>query len=217
MHARACRCIRVVVAADFSAGPDPCFPRRMDADLTVPVTLTTERLTLEPLGPQHLDGAWATLQDPESLRLTGTRQQFTQQQVEAWLETLGERDDRVDWAIVRTADGAYLGEAVLNDHDPDDRSIGFRIGLAGSAHFGRGYGTEATAAVVEHAFTALGVHRIELEVFAFNPRAQRVYEKVGFVVEGVRRDALRWDGEWVDVVVMAMLETDPRPMRRAEG
>jgi len=36
-------------------------------------------------------------------------------------------------------------------------------------------------------------------------RAQRAYEKAGFVVEGRRRDALLWDGEWVDAVVMGCL------------
>jgi RimJ/RimL family protein N-acetyltransferase len=44
----------------------------------------------------------------------------------------------------------------------------------------------------------------------FNPRARRVYEKCGFRVEGVRRDALRWAGAWHDAVVMAVLSTDER-------
>jgi hypothetical protein len=42
-------------------------------------------------------------------------------------------------------------------------------------------------------------------VFAFNPRARRVYEKAGFVAEGVLRDALRYDGAWVDEIVMSIL------------
>jgi RimJ/RimL family protein N-acetyltransferase len=45
-------------------------------------------------------------------------------------------------------------------------------------------------------------------VYAFNPRAQRAYEKAGFVVEGVFRDALLWDGQWVDEVMMSVLATD---------
>ena len=66
--------------------------------------------------------------------------------------------------------------------------------------------TEATRLVLGHAFEELGLHRVSLEVFAFNPRAQRAYEKVGFVTEGVRRDALRFDGEWVDSVLMSVLD-----------
>ena len=58
--------------------------------------------------------------------------------------------------------------------------------------------------IVEHVFS-LGLHRIELEVYAFNPRARRVYEKVGFVKEGTLRDALLWDGKWVDAEIMSLL------------
>lgn len=87
--------------------------------------------------------------------------------------------------------------------------MNFRIALLPHA-VGRGYGTEATRAVVDHGFAVLGLHRIELEVYAFNPRAQRVYENCGFVVEGRRRDALCWEGTWYDAITMAVLETDPR-------
>ena len=51
---------------------------------------------------------------------------------------------------------------------------------------------------------------MELEVYAFNARARRVYEKVGFRYEGTKRDALCWVGGWVDAPVMSLLSTDPR-------
>ena len=72
----------------------------------------------------------------------------------------------------------------------------------------RGLGSEATGLIVRYGLTALGLHRIELTVYAFNPRAQRVYEKAGFLVEGTARDALRFDGAWVDAVYMSILSTD---------
>jgi RimJ/RimL family protein N-acetyltransferase len=37
-----------------------------------------------------------------------------------------------------------------------------------------------------------------------------VYEKVGFVQEGTKRDALQWDGEWVDCHCMGLLDRDWR-------
>ena len=66
--------------------------------------------------------------------------------------------------------------------------------------------SEATRMVLRHAFESLGLHRVSLEVYAFNPRGQRAYEKVGFVREGVRREALRFDGQWVDSILMAVLD-----------
>ena len=69
----------------------------------------------------------------------------------------------------------------------------------------RGLGSEAVSLTLAHAFAA-GLHRVELEVYAFNPRAIAVYERAGFAREGVRRDALRWDGADHDAIPMAALE-----------
>lgn len=185
---------------------------RTDALAPVP-TLDTPRLRLVPLGPEHLEDTWAALQDAESMRLTGTRATFTREQVAGHLARVREDDERGDWAITLAADGRYLGEVVLNDLEPDDRAMNVRIALAPGMP-GRGYGTEAMTAVLDHAFGPVGLHRVGLDVYAFNPRAQRSYEKAGFVVEGRQRDTLLWDGEWTDSVLMAVLESDPRPTYR---
>ncbi len=91
--------------------------------------------------------------------------------------------------------------------------MNFWIALWNEFTWGRGYGTEATQAVVDYGLDVLGPHRIQLEVFSFNPRAKRAYEKCGFRTEGRRRDALRWDGEWFDAETLAILSTDPSPAR----
>jgi RimJ/RimL family protein N-acetyltransferase len=171
-------------------------------------TLRSERLSLEPLAPEHLDGLWQGLQDPESRRLTGTHASFTREQIIRWLGSRKDAHDRADWAIMR--DGAFIGEIVLNDLDVDNRSMGMRMSLAGAEVFDRGYGTEALRAVVSHGFDDVGLHRISLEVYSFNPRARRVYEKCGFAEEGRLRHALLWDGQWHDAVLMGMLDTDTR-------
>ena len=98
----------------------------------------------------------------------------------------------------------------LQDLDADNQSMCFRIALGGAADFGRGYGTEATRLLLDYAFDVVGVHRVTLEVFDFNTRAQRVYEKCGFVREGVQREALYWHGQWHDTIDMAVLAGDPR-------
>ena len=170
--------------------------------------LETERLRLVPLGPEHFEGTWAALHEPESMRLTGTQGTFTQEGVRAWLARLADQEDRADWALILRGSGEHIGEVVLNELDEDNRAASFRIALGAPRWFGQGYGTEATRAVVEHAFTSAGLHRVELEVYAFNPRAQRAYEKAGFTVEGRRRHALLWDGEWVDAILMGRVAGD---------
>ena len=95
----------------------------------------------------------------------------------------------------------------------ENRSASFRIALAGAAYFGKGYGSEATQLIVDFGFRELKLHRIELEVYDFNPRAQHVYEKAGFVKEGVRRDVLLWDGVYQSAIVMSILEDEWREAR----
>lgn len=178
--------------------------------LTSVATLTTPRLRLEPLGPQHLDGVMEGLADPDTMRLTGTRETFTREAVSGHLESVHSRADRADWAIIDPATETYLGEIVLNELEEADASMNFRIALTPTAT-GRGVGTEATVAVLDYAFARIGLHRVSLDVYSFNPRAERAYEKAGFRHEGRQRHTLFWDGEWVDSVLMSVLSTDERP------
>jgi RimJ/RimL family protein N-acetyltransferase len=171
-------------------------------------TLTGERVRLEPLTPAVQEDYLTTLEDPEVRRLTGSHDGVDRAEVERWLATRQDHHDRADWAAVRIADGAFLGEAVINMLDADNASANYRI-LLGSPHTNRGYGTEITRLVVDYALS-VGLHRLSLGVYDFNPRAQRVYEKCGFVLEGRLRDTLRWDGEWHDELIMSVLAGDPR-------
>lgn len=64
--------------------------------------------------------------------------------------------------------------------------------------------------MLDYGFGILNLHRIELEVFTYNKRAAHVYEKIGFVREGVRRHALFYNHEYHDVILMSMLEDEYR-------
>lgn len=181
-----------------------------------PRTIHSARLRLEPLGVRHLDHVMQTLHQQEFMRLTGTHVHYTQFEVQRLLSSLPRRSDRADWAMIRRDDGQYVGEVVLNDLDSHNQSMNFRILLADPGLVGQGYGTEATNAAVEYGFRVVGLHRISLGVYAFNPRARRVYEKCGFSFEGTERDALLWDGQWVDQFLMSILRSDPRPEVKLE-
>jgi RimJ/RimL family protein N-acetyltransferase len=177
---------------------------RAVSDFSYKPTLTGELVVLRPLDEGDYDAMAAAMADPDVTRFTGSRGELTEEEVRQWMRTRQDQTDRLDLAIVDRATGECVGEAVLNLWSPEDESCSFRI-LIGPAGQNRGLGTEATRLLVGYGIEELGLHRIELEVFAFNPRAQRAYEKAGFVVEGIRRDALHWDGERIDAVVMSVL------------
>jgi RimJ/RimL family protein N-acetyltransferase len=182
-------------------------------------TLTGDLVILRPFRDDDLAAMAEAVRDPEVGRLTGSAHSTEEAAdvpdeatLREWYSTRNAQRDRLDLAIVDRASDTCVGEAVLNEWEEGNSSCNFRI-LIGPAGRDRGLGTEATRLLLRHAFEALGLHRVSLEVYAFNPRGRRAYEKVGFVREGVRRDALRFDGEWVDSVLMAVLDHEWREHR----
>ncbi len=175
-------------------------------------TLTGDRAVLRPFDGGDLPAMAEAIADPEVGRLTGSvnssaqraDEGFDEDRLREWYSTRNAQADRLDLAIVDRGSGECVGEVVLNEWEPENASCNFRI-LIGPRGRDRGLGTEATRLILAHAFDTAGLHRVSLEVYAFNPRAQRAYEKAGFVREGVRRDALRFDGGFVDSVLMSVL------------
>jgi RimJ/RimL family protein N-acetyltransferase len=64
------------------------------------------------------------------------------------------------------------------DYAPDARL--FRIAIGEKDFWDRGMGTDATALVLDQGFECLPIQEVRLEVFAHNPRAIAVYERIGF-------------------------------------
>lgn len=179
-------------------------------------TLHGTLVTLRPYVDADLPHLAHAVADSEVQRLTGSshtsagtdsQNRLSEDRLREWYATRNEQTDRVDLMIVDRAADRCVGEVVLNEWDRDNESCNFRI-LLGPGGRDRGLGSEATRLIIDYAFTHLPLHRIGLEVYAFNPRAQRVYEKAGFVVEGRRREALLFDGERIDAIVMSVLKTE---------
>ena len=76
---------------------------------------------------------------------------------------------------------------------------------------GRRLADEAARLFQRHLIFELGFHRLQLEIYGFNERAQRHAERAGFVREGVRRKAYDRHGEWVDGVIYGLVREDLEP------
>jgi len=176
------------------------------SDFAVKPVLTGEKTVLRPFGEADADAIWEIIQDPEVIRFTfEPSTELTLERLRSWYGSRATQPDRLDLAVTAPDTGELLGEVVLHEWDAAARSCTFRT-LIGPRGRGRGVGTEATRLVVGYAFEQLGLHRVQLEAYGHNHRALRVYEKVGFLVEGVRREVRVRDGEWVDEVLMAVLD-----------
>ena len=81
------------------------------------------------------------------------------------------------------------------------------IGIGGE-HRSSGYGNEALALILRYAFYELNLHRVSLEVIAYNERAVRLYERFGFREEGRAREQVYRDGKRYDLIMMGILRRE---------
>ncbi len=145
--------------------------------------------------------------DPEVRQFLEMYLPLSAAQEERWFQTLVERQEEIVLAVEAWVEGAWIhiGNAGLHRLDWKNRRATLGIVLGEKRFWNRGHGTEAVRTLLRFAFHELGLHRVELEVYSFNPRAIHSYEKAGFRREGVRREALFRDGRFHDVLIMGLL------------
>jgi RimJ/RimL family protein N-acetyltransferase len=103
-------------------------------------------------------------------------------------------------------DGELVGVIGLRvSHDDDRAEIGYWIGVP---YWGRGYASEAAAAVVRYGFEELGLNKIYAGYFSRNPASGAVLRKIGMRYEGTLRQHHKKWGEYVDVEFYAILRAD---------
>jgi ribosomal-protein-serine acetyltransferase len=130
----------------------------------------------------------------------------------AQAEQQAARDDGVQCAI--THSGRMVG--VIGVHYVNRIHLATSVGywLAAEAQ-GRGTMTLAVCALVDHAFEAWGMHRVELRAAVANTRSRAVAERLGFVHEGVLRQAERFCDRYADLDVFSVLAPEWQVMRTA--
>ncbi len=117
-----------------------------------------------------------------------------------------ERNDSLHW-IVEDA-GVPIGYAILQGADDPGHSVLLRrIAIAGK---GRGHGRGAMTLLARYCFDILRFHRLWLYVALGNRRARRLYDRLGFVEEGVARECVREGDGYASMAVLSMLEREYR-------
>ena len=181
--------------------------------MTRRAAVTTERLRLEPIGPEHAEELWgATEASLPQLRpwmfwaadadLASTRA-FAEGAVEEWDQGLA-----FHFAI---RDAAGLAGALGLEVPVPVRRLGELGYWVASDRAGRGYATEAGAAVVRFGFDALRLYRLELRAGIDNLASRRVAEKLGFRREGTLRKGCPLPGGAYDGLLYGLLATDRLP------
>ncbi|MGL4325582.1 MAG: GNAT family N-acetyltransferase [Beijerinckiaceae bacterium] len=167
--------------------------------------LTTPRLILRAPQPQDSEARFAMGRDPDIYRLLGADvahlKPFTRESASSWAAQIAAHP--AAWVIARN--DRAIGEIALDNAVDSDMRASIALAILDKDSLGQGYGTEALHAVCGFAFTALKLHRLSVRVLAFNDRAIRAYEKVGFRKEGLERESAHIGDAWHDDVLMGLL------------
>jgi RimJ/RimL family protein N-acetyltransferase len=175
------------------------FPEALPGDLVV----------LRRHVPGNLRAFQRWYADPAVVRLTRYQDgPMRPDEIERFFAARALGTDSLAMAVHLRDGDRLIGTCALSQLDADNGSALFHITIGEPDAWGHGYGTEATRLMVDHAFGALGLHRVGLTVFSFNERAIRSYRSVGFVVEGRAREAIWRDGRWWDEIAMSVLDAD---------
>ena len=159
---------------------------------------------LVPLGPEHLARTRAWANDPELMRLMDRAQPITEIEHSAWFASLSTRDDCAYFAI-ELDERRHVGNVWLWAIDHRHHKAELRIVVGDASARDHGVGREAIRALAQHAFDALGLHRVYAYVLAINPRAKRAFEQAGFAEEGLLRHDRQTPDGYVDAWLLALV------------
>jgi RimJ/RimL family protein N-acetyltransferase len=153
--------------------------------------------------------------DPEVMRASSVYAPVSDVQQEAWFKSAVASHNAMWFGIEDTrAEAARLvGTCCLVDIDWVGRVAELRIRLGDKDVWNGGLGTDACSVLLNFGFDDLNLERVGLRLWGRNTRAQRVYEKLGFVVEGRLRSAGFINGQRDDVIWMGLLREEWRARR----
>jgi RimJ/RimL family protein N-acetyltransferase len=117
--------------------------------------------------------------------------------------------DCLYWLV--ESEGRPAGYVILRGLASPNRSIELKRIII--AEPGRGLGKQVMGAILAEVFDTVSAHRLWLDVFEDNLRAQHVYRSVGFVQEGMLRECVRYRDRYRSLILMSMLESEYRAKR----
>ncbi len=136
--------------------------------------------------------------------LGGFSNGYSKIDIENWIISHNNNKNEVLYLIETVEDSKVLGHVGLYDIDFRVRKAEFAILIAGEDNQGKGYGSLCTKFMIDYAFDELNIRKINLSLLSENKRAISMYNKIGFVQEGILKNDQYKNGKYHDVILMAL-------------
>lgn len=168
-----------------------------------------ERINLRPQRKEDAEFIAKYQQDPDVLDnyFMGPTVPPLKEFVERWYEHISTEKEGYGFAI-ETKEGEFLGTCHTMWMNMRNGTTYIAIFIGHPEYRSKGYGTEAMKLFLNFLFNEVGLRKVKLNVFSFNKRAIRSYEKAGFKVEGVNPKEIYRFGEYQDNYAMYITRED---------
>ena len=171
--------------------------------------LVGEHIYLSPVCVEDAEKYTRWLNDFETTDYIGQSTKiYTIENERRFLENCSENKNSVTLGIVKLDDDKLIGNCGLKDINTVGRTAILGIFIGEKEERSKGYGTETIKLLLDYGFNYLNLHEISLDVYSFNKRAIRCYEKAGFKEYGRRRECEYINGKYYDVISMDILKSE---------
>ena len=169
-------------------------------------------IELKPLSKEDVVPFYSWLNDEEVIKYSMSLFQRLNEpeDIKTWFDRLFEERNSYNIGIYLTANQQLIGYAGISGISTLNNSGEYFIFIGDKNQWGRGVGTIVTQKVVAYGFETLKLNRIMLTVSQPNVGGVKAYERAGFKVEGVLREACFREGAFHDKIVMAILRSEYR-------
>ncbi|MHA1296088.1 MAG: GNAT family N-acetyltransferase [Promethearchaeota archaeon] len=169
--------------------------------------LKSKNLSLREIRKSDLSKFVKWLNEPDITEFLTIIPPLTCEQEQKWYEEMYSDDARINFSIDLNETGELIGTCGFNiNRIYKYAHLGIILGE--KKYWNKGYGTKCLKLLINHIFSNYEFERIELDVFEYNLRAIRCYEKVGFVKEGIKRNAIFKKGKYQNIVMMSILRSE---------
>ena len=171
--------------------------------------LLGEHIYLSPVSEEDVENYTKWMNDFETTDYIGQSTQiYTVEKERRFLEKCSEDKNEVTLGIVNLKTDKLIGNCGLKDINIIGRTATLGIFIGEKAERSKGYGAEAIKLLLDFGFNYLNLHEIKLDVYEFNKRAIKCYEKVGFKEYGRRRECVYINSKYYDVISMDILKQE---------
>lgn len=166
-----------------------------------------ERIRLRKLSNEDVSIYHKWRNDIEVMRFTNpSLDVFTYADTEGFVNRVIESSNSKGYMIEEISTNKSIGVTSIINIDYGSQNAECIIDIGDKDYWGKGFGREAFKLLLDYAFKELNLHKVYLRVFSFNERAIKLYENLGFDIEGKLKEQLYRDGKWHDIIFMGLLK-----------